>query len=80
MAACNAADAALGLRTIAYVFVLDFVPITEVRCDLLISADLVEHPTIQLILDVMQSRNLRGEIGYLPGYSSSETGKTIAMF
>jgi putative molybdopterin biosynthesis protein len=78
--ACHAADAALGLRTIACAFGLDFVPIIEVRCDLVIPADLTEHPSIQRILDVMQTRNLRDEIGSLPGYSSSQTGNTIAGF
>jgi putative molybdopterin biosynthesis protein len=60
--------------------IIRFVPITEVRWDLVIPSDLVEHPTVQLILDVMQTRDLRDEIGYLPGYSPSETGKTIAAF
>ena len=80
MVACHAADAGLGLRTIACAFGLDFIPITEVRCDLVISADLVDHPIVQLILDVMQTRDLRDEIGHLPGYSQSETGNTIAVF
>jgi molybdate-binding protein len=80
MVACHAADAALGLRTIASAFGLAFVPMTEVRCDLVIPADLVEHPAIQRILDVMQTRDLRDEIRHLPGYSPQETGKTISVF
>lgn len=78
--ACHSADAALGLRIIAGAFGLDFIPITQVRCDLVIPADLVDHPTIQAILDVMQTHDIRDEIGYLPGYCSSETGKVIAEF
>jgi len=80
MVACRAADAAMGLRTIASAFELDFVPMTEVRCDLVIPADLVDHPTIQRVLDVMQTRDLRDEISHLPGYSPNETGKTISVF
>ena len=80
MVACKAVDAALGLRTIASAFGLDFVPLTEVRCDLVIPADLVDHPTIRRILDVMQTRDLRDEIDHLPGYSKNETGRTIAVF
>ncbi len=80
MVACKAADAALGLRTIACAFGLDFVPIAEVRCDLVIPADLIEHPTIKLILNILQTRDLLDEIGSLPGYNSTETGKTIAVF
>jgi len=60
--ACHAADAALGLRAIACAFGLDFVPITEVRCDLVIPADLVSHQTIQLMLDILQTRGIREEI------------------
>jgi len=80
MVACNSAHAALGLHAIARAFRLDFVPMTEVRCDFVVPVDLVEHPTIQHILDVMQTRDLRDEIGHLPGYSPRETGKTIAVF
>lgn len=80
MVACKAADAALGLRTIANAFGLAFVPITEVRCDLVIPSDLTGHPTIRRILDIVQTRDLRDEIGFLPGYSPSETGKIIAEF
>ena len=80
MFACRAADAALGLRTIANAFGLDFVPMTEVRCDLVIPSDLVDHPTIQRILDVMQTRDLRDEISHQPGYSPQDTGKTISVF
>lgn len=78
MVAYQAADAALGLRAVAAAFDLGFVPMAEVRCDLVIPADLIEHPTIQVILDVMQSKPLRDEIGFLPGYSPASTGKTIA--
>ncbi len=78
MVAYGAADAALGLRSIACAFGLDFVPMTEVRCDLVIPNDLLEHPTIKIALDVMQSRALRDEIDFLPGYSPAKTGSTIA--
>ena len=36
-------DAALGLRVVATAFGLDFVPIKEVRCDLVVARDLMEH-------------------------------------
>ncbi len=78
MVACQAADAALGLRAVAAAFNLGFVPMAEVRCDLVIPSDLIEHPTIKVLLDVMQSKHLRDEIGLLPGYSAASTGKSIA--
>jgi molybdate-binding protein len=40
--------------------------------------DVISHPTIDIILDVLQSRTLRRELQSLPGYDASFTGKTIA--
>ena len=76
--ACNVADAALGLRAVAEVYDLGFVPITAARCDLVIPADLADHPTLRILLDVLQSAALRREIDTLPGYDGSVTGKVIA--
>lgn len=80
MVACGAADAALGLRPIARAFGLDFAPIAEVRCDLVIPSDLIEHPTIRVMLDVMQTRRFREEIDLLRGYHPGQTGAVIARF
>jgi putative molybdopterin biosynthesis protein len=76
--ACNVADAALGLRAIAEVYGLGFVPIATARCDLVIPSDLSGHPTIRILLNVLQSAALRKEIDTLPGYDGSATGKAIA--
>jgi putative molybdopterin biosynthesis protein len=76
--ACNVADAALGLRAIAEAYGLGFVAIAAARCDLVIPGDLGTHPTIKVLLDVLQSGALRREIDSLPGYDSSVTGKIIA--
>ena len=75
---CGVADAALGLRAVAEVFGLGFVPITAARCDLVIPGDLLDHPTISILLDTLQSQRLRMEIGTLPGYDSCVTGNVIA--
>ncbi len=76
--ACGATDAALGLRIIAEVFDLDFVPIAAVRCDLVVPKDVTDHPTVKVLLDVLQSAYLRQEIDAIPGYESGSTGVTIA--
>jgi putative molybdopterin biosynthesis protein len=75
---CKMADAALGFRAMANAYGLDFVPLTAVRCDLVVPQDVIEHPTIQVIMDVLQSRDLRRELQSLPGYDASVTGKLIA--
>jgi len=76
--ACDAADAALGLRAIAEAFGLGFVPIAAARCDLVIPADMMGHPTVKILLDVLQSALLRREIAAIPGYDGSVTGQSIA--
>lgn len=77
MVAFNIADAALGLRAVATVYGLDFVPMEAVRCDLVIPCDLLDHSGIKILLDVLQSRSLRQELSSLPGYESACTGKVI---
>lgn len=74
----DVADAALGFRAIAKAHKLDFVPLVAVRCDLVVPADLMNHPTIEILTDVLQSRTLRQELSALPGYDSSCTGNLIA--
>ncbi|HOV86804.1 MAG TPA: substrate-binding domain-containing protein [Syntrophobacteraceae bacterium] len=71
------ADAALGLRAVAAAHGLDFVPIEAVRCDLVVPVDLMDHPAVALILDVLQTRSFREELASLPGYESSCTGKVV---
>ncbi len=76
--ACRVADAALGLRIIADIYGLDFVPLTSVRCDLVIPDDMMNHPTVQVLTDILQSAALMNEINAIPGYESSATGRVIA--
>ncbi len=75
---CGVADAALGLRAVSEVYGLGFVPVMAARCDLVVPDDLIDHPTIRVLLDTLQSHFLRKEIGALPGYDSSVTGRLIA--
>jgi putative molybdopterin biosynthesis protein len=76
--ACDATDAALGLRAIAEAFGLGFVPIATARCDLVIPVDMMNHTTVKILLDVLQSGLLRKEIAAIPGYDGAMTGQTIA--
>jgi putative molybdopterin biosynthesis protein len=77
MIAFDMADAALGLRAVAAVYGLDFVPMEAVRCDLVIPCDFLDLPAIKILLDVLQTRSLRDELSSLPGYESACTGKVI---
>lgn len=71
------ADAALGLRAVALEHGLGFVPIASARCDLVIPHDLLDHPAVKIIMDSLQTRNLREELYALPGYDPSSMGMLI---
>lgn len=73
-------DAALGLHSVARAFDIGFVPISQVRCDLVIPRDLLDHPGVKIALDTLQKKTFRNEIACLPGYDASVTGKTITKF
>lgn len=75
--ALGVADAALGLRAVACAYGLDFIPMENVRCDLVIPEDFLALPAVKVLLDVLQSRSLREELSSLPGYDSNCTGKLI---
>lgn len=72
------ADAALGFRAIANAYGLDFVPIQVARCDLVVPDDFAGLPAMRILLDALQSGELRKELRALPGYESSKTGSVIA--
>jgi molybdate-binding protein/DNA-binding XRE family transcriptional regulator len=72
------ADAAMGFRAIADAFGLDFISLVAVRCDLVIPLDMTAHPSVRVLMDVLQSRRLRQELSALPGYESSCAGALIA--
>lgn len=71
-------DVALGLRTVAVTYGLDFIPLSHVRCDLVIPSDLMTHPGVATALDIIQTRAFREELACLPGYDTSDTGRIVA--
>jgi molybdate-binding protein len=71
------ADAGIALRAVASIFELDFVPLGEVRFDLVIPAEHLDHPTVRVMLDALQDRRLRADLAALPGYEVARTGTTL---
>lgn len=76
--AAGEADAAIGLRAAAHACGLAFVPLIQVRCDLAVPADFVDHPVVEAVMDALQSAALRADLASLPGYETTETGTTVA--
>lgn len=72
------ADVGVGLRAAAHACGLDFIPLADVRFDFVIARDFLRHPAVAVLLELLQSRALREEIGALPGYDVSCMGATVA--
>jgi molybdate-binding protein len=71
------ADAGIALRAVAHALNLGFVPLAELRFDLVIPAEHLEHEAVRVMLEVLQSKSLRAELGALPGYEVTRTGSTL---
>jgi molybdate-binding protein/DNA-binding XRE family transcriptional regulator len=71
------ADVAIALRATALALGLHFVPLDEMRFDLVIPESHLSHPTVSRLLDTLQSAALRAELGALPGYDVSGMGTVL---
>ena len=76
----GAADVGMGLRAVSSAFDLEFVPLLEVRFDLVIPQDHLEHPVVKTLLDLLQTRQFRADLASLPGYDVRQTGSVQARF
>lgn len=72
------ADAAIGLASVARVFDLDFVPLREERCALLVPAAALQTPEIRTLLDALRSAPFRRDLEALKSYDVTRTGEKIA--
>ncbi|MCC6141651.1 MAG: helix-turn-helix domain-containing protein [Nitrospira sp.] len=73
--AAGQADAGIGLRSVARLHGLEFLPLQEERYDLVIPTPLLDrHPTLSIFLNALVSRAFRSEIEALGGYDTRETG------
>ncbi len=69
------ADVAVGVRTAANLFGLDFLPLQRARYDFVVpKAHLKDHPGIEALMNILVSRSFRTEIDALGGYDMTETG------
>ena len=78
--AAGAADAGIGLRAVATSLDLDFVPLADIKFDLLIPEAHLHHPVIEVLLDALHSASVRASLASLPGYDCSETGSVRRRF
>jgi len=71
------ADVALGIRAVAELFQLDFVPLRWERYDLLISKNRFFEEGVQLFLNILHENSVKKLAQALRGYDLRECGKMI---
>lgn len=71
------ADAALGIKAVAGLFELDFIPLRWERYDLLIAKNRFFEKGVQLFLNLLHEDGIKKLAGELSGYDVSECGKMI---
>jgi len=76
--ASGVADVGVGLEAVARALGVDFVPQATVHFDLVIPRDHIQHPSVALLLDQLQTGALRSDLRALPGYDVSQTGSVVA--
>jgi putative molybdopterin biosynthesis protein len=73
------ADAGIGVRSVASICGLDFVPLEWERYDLVIPKPYYEMMAgLRLLLDVIVSKPFRDELEALGGYDTGHTGEMVA--
>jgi molybdate-binding protein len=74
----GAADVGIGVRSVAAIFGLDFVPLQRERYDLVIPKAHYETLTgLKVLLDTIVSRPFREELEALGGYDTRDTGRFV---
>lgn len=72
------ADAGLATHATARLLGLDFIPLTRERFDMLIPKERFFFRGIQLLVEVVGSREFRTGVEALGGYDTTETGRLLA--
>jgi len=71
------ADAGIGIKSVANVMELDFIPIGEEEYDFVLEQKFLEQENIKVFLEILQSEEFKQKLLELGGYSLEEPGKLI---
>jgi excisionase family DNA binding protein len=72
------ADAGIATRAAARLVGLDFIPLTRERFDMLIAKERFFSRGVQILLEIVGSREFRTRVEALGGYDTSESGRILA--
>lgn len=73
----GSAQVAVGIRSAANVYDLDFVPIGEERYDLLMDKEFFTSPPGQMLMNIIKSASFKKEVEALGGYSTRSAGQIV---
>lgn len=73
------ADAGVAIESVAVAAGLEFLPLSEERFDLVLSADLLDDARVQRLLDGLAERGFRTEAARLPAYDLGQLGDVRAL-
>ena len=73
----GAEDAGLGINAAAKALNLEFIPVVTEQYDLAIPFEYFETEPIQILLEIINSRNFKQRVEALGGYDTKKTGTVI---
>ena len=76
---CGGADVGIAIESVALGAGLGFVPLSEERFDLVVTAALAETAPVGRLIDVLGHRAFRADVERLPGYDGSAAGDVITL-
>jgi putative molybdopterin biosynthesis protein len=71
------ADAAIGMRSVAHLFDLDFLPLRTERCVLVIPRNRLRHPGVGALLETLRSEAFRRDLDALDAYDVDAAGTDL---
>jgi molybdate-binding protein len=72
------AEAGVSVAAMAHAFGLDFVPLQQVRYDLVLLKDTVQEPLVAQLLNTLSSHRFRAQLHALGGYDTQHTAEIVA--
>ena len=77
--ASGKADVGVSTAAVAAVYGVGFIPLREVRYDLALFAETIQHEPVRQLLSTLQHRWVRSQFAVLGGYDTSLTGETTEV-
>lgn len=71
------ADVGMGIRAVANILGLGFIPLRKERLDLLIPKNYFFFPEIQTLLEILKSYQFKRKAGEFGGYDTKDSGRII---